>query len=415
MGSAGKTSRRLIWLAPLALIGGVVVLGFGFALALGGADLGCLDGGRGRAAAGPVPTRSAVSDIPPARLRLYQHAGRRYDIDWAFLAAVAAQECNHGPYTCPGDNGSGCAGPMQISMRRGSPCSPAPDQPTLWEQYGVDGNRDGEVDVNDPADAIPAAARILRRAKGAPPTGGSYAAYRQASCNYYGACSIYADQVMARAVRYGFQGPGSPPPSDPAGARPATGHQAPAAGGSGCGGQHRREIGTGPIGPVERARRPRRLALLPASIVAPGFGPQRCDARIVPNVVYLARRFRQWVTACAEIHSLAGDHPLGAAIDTVPADGDWSSTTRLARTLGWRESCAASGVAPACAKPPIRFIGYTGYPGHGAGHHLHLSWNSSAAQGQPEHAARTTLFTPSWIDVFTIGDGDRPGRRGGRG
>lgn len=415
MGSAGKNSRRLIWLAPLALIAGVVVLGFGFALALGGADLGCLDGGRGRAAAGPVPTRSAVADIPLARLRLYQHAGRRYDIDWAFLAAVAAQECNHGPHTCPGDNGSGCAGPMQISMRRGSPCSPAPDQPTLWEQYGVDGNRDGRVDVNDPADAIPAAARILRRAKGAPPTGGSYAAYRQASCNYYGACSVYADQVMARAVQYGFQGPGSPPPTDPDGARPAPDHEAPAAGGSGCGGQRSHKIGTGPIGPVERARRPRRLALLPASIVAPGFGPQRCDARIVPNVIYLARRFRQWVTACAEIHSLAGDHPLGAAIDTVPADGDWSSTTRLARTLGWRESCAASGVAPACAKPPIRFIGYTGYPGHGAGHHLHLSWNSSAAQGQPEHAVRTTLFTPTWIDVFTIGDTDRPERGRGDG
>jgi hypothetical protein len=412
MGSTAGIRLRAIWVVPAALVGAAVVLGFGFALALGGGKIGCLGGGG--TVAGPAPTRSAVADIPPARLRLYQRAGRRFDIDWAFLAAVAAQECNHGPHTCPGDNGSGCAGPMQISMRRGSPCSPAPDQPTLWETYGVDGNGDGRRDVNDPADAIPAAARILRRAKGAPPAGGSYAAYRQASCNYYGACSVYADEVMARAVQYGFAGPGSPPPTDPAAARPAPGRHVSAGGGGGCGGGRVDQVARGPIGPVERLHRPRRLQLLPDSVVAPGFGPQRCDARIVPNVVYLARRFRQWVTACAEIHSLAGDHPLGAAIDTVPADGNWDHTNRLARTLGWKPSCAASGVAPTCAKPPFRFIAYTGYPGHGEGYHLHLSWNSSATQGQPEHQARTSLFTPSWVDVFTIGDTDRPkpGRRG---
>src|SRR5690606_26153797 len=110
---------------------------------------------------------------------------------------------------------------------------------------------------------------------------------------------------------------------------------------------------------------PRRLAPLPASIAAPGFGPISCDARIVANVIYLARRYRQWVTACAAIHSLAGEHPLGAAIDTVPADGNWDHTLRLARALGWRESCAASGMAPACANRPFRAVLYNGFPGHG--------------------------------------------------
>ncbi len=407
MGSTAGIRRRAVWVVPTALVGVVVVLGFGFALALGGGEIGCLGGGG--TVAGPAPTRSAADEIPPGRLRLYQRAGRRFDIDWAFLAAVAAQECGHGPATCAGDNGSGCAGPMQISMRRGSPCSPAPNLPTLWETYGVDGNGDGRRDVNDPADAIPAAARILRRAKGAPPTGGSYAAYRQASCNYYGACSVYADEVMARAVQYGFDGPGSPPPTDPAAARPAPGQEAPA-GGGGCAGVDP-TVSDGPIGPVKRARRPRRLAPLPPAVVAPGFGSQRCDARIVDNVVYLARRFRILVTACAEIHSLSGEHPLGAAIDAVPANGDWTNTTeRAARALGWKPSCAASGVAPACAKPPFRFIGYNGFPGHGdpascpaptCAAHLHLSWNTSASSGQPENAARTVLFQPTWIDVFT--------------
>ena len=412
---AGRTTsrRRAVWIVPVALVAAVVVLGFGFALALGGGRIGCIGGG-GSTTAGPAPTRSAVQEIPPGRLRLYQRAARRFDIDWAFLAAVASQECGHGPETCPGDNGSGCAGPMQISMRRGSPCSPAPNLPTLWETYGIDGDGDGRRDVNDPDDAIPAAARILRRAKGAPPTGGSYAAYRQASCNYYGACSVYADEVMARAVQYGFAGPGSPPPSDPAGARPAPGHRAPASDGS-CGGADP-TVADGPIGPVTRARQPRRLATLPGWVVAPGFGTQRCDARIIPNVIYLVRRFRIRITACAEIHSLTGEHPLGAAIDAIPAAGSWADTTeRAARALGWKPGCAASGVAPACARPPFRFIGYNGFPGHGdpascpaptCAAHLHLSWNTSASSGQPENAARTALFQPTWIDVFTVPGND---------
>ena len=38
---------------------------------------------------------------------------------------------------------------------------------------------------------------------------------------------------------------------------------------------------------------------------------------------------------------------------------------RLARAIGWKPSCAASGVAPACARAPFRFVGYNGYPDHG--------------------------------------------------
>lgn len=413
MATAGDTTsrsrRRAVWLVPAALAAAVVVLGFGFALALGGTDLACLTGNQ---SVGAPPSRSAVADIPPGRLRLYVAAARRYRIDWAFLASIGAQECDHG--ICAGDNGSGCAGPMQISMRRGSPCSPG-SGPTLWERYGVDGNRDGRRDVNDPADAVPAAARILRRAKGAPPTGGSYAAYRQAACNYYGACAAYADAVMARAVEYGFQAPDAPP----TGLQPAPDHQLAAY--DGCGGAAP-ELAGGPIGPVKRLRVPRRMVALPDWAVAAAHRPQRCDARIVANVLYLARRFAIRVTACAEIHSLAGEHPLGAAIDAIPADGGWRQTTeRAARALGWKPSCAASGTAPACARPPFRFIAYNGYPGHGdpahcpppaCAAHLHLSWSTSASQGQPEHAARTRLFSPSWIDVFTTTPAGRQGRVG---
>lgn len=396
---------RLALLAALTTGAVVVIATFAFALALGGSRFDCLPGGDG-AGSGPAPSRSARREIPADRLRLYRAAGRRYDIDWTFLASIGAQECDHG--MCRGDNGYGCAGPMQIAMRRGSPCSPSMSEPTEWERWGVDANGDGTADVNDPADAIFGAARVLRFSKGAPRSGGSYDDYRAAACRYYGACSDgvadYADTVMRRAISYGFRGRGAPPlAADPDDSD---------SDGSGCGqGGVSPPIGGGDLGPVVRARAPRRLAPLPASIIASGFGPTiQCDARIVPNVVTLMRRYRQRVTACQEAgHALTGEHPIGAGLDIVPADNaDWSSTMRLARAAGWKESCAASGVAPACARAPFRFVGYNGFPSHGdPAHcaypcppHLHLSWNTSASSGGPENQPRTAYFPPSWIDVF---------------
>jgi hypothetical protein len=402
-------AQLLAWLLPLLPVLLVVIAMLGFFLALGSSDLGCLGGG---GQAQPVPSRAAVSDIPRARLVIYQRAGRRFRIDWAFLASIGAQECDHG--SCAGDNGYGCAGPMQIAFRPGSPCSPG-SGPTLWDLYRFDGGGDGTTDINDPADAVFTGARVLRFAKGAPPTGGTYAQYREAACRYYGACSdavaSYADEVMARAVQYGFRGAGSPDPSDPRGAEPAPLQDGDIAG---CGAGV--PIGGGDLGPVLRLRAPRRLAPLPDFAVAAGFGPMSCDARIVPNVIALVRRYRVAVTACYEIHSLSGEHPLGAATDLVPADGDWSRTERLARDVGWQPVCAASGVAPACARPPFRWVGYTGYPGHGdpagcmcATPHLHLSWMTSASAGEPENEPRTTYFAPSWIDVFTTNKEARDG------
>jgi hypothetical protein len=205
-------------------------------------------------------------------------------------------------------------------------------------------------------------------------------------------------------VRYGFHGPGTPAPggaSDTAPAPAPAAHPVSAcAGGLAAGGAVR-------LGRVVRLRAPRRLAPLPAAVIAAGFGAISCDARIVPDVIALARRYRVRVTACYAIHSLSGEHPLGAATDLVPADGDWRHPDRLARDLGWHASCALSGVAPACARAPFRFIGWNGYPGHGdpahclcSTPHLHLSWLTSASAGEPENAARTSYFAPSWIDVF---------------
>ena len=61
---------------------------------------------------------------------------------------------------------------------------------------------------------------------GAPAIGGSFAEYHEAACHYYGACADssvgYAEEVMARAVQYGFTGTGSPAPTSPPLAEPVS-------------------------------------------------------------------------------------------------------------------------------------------------------------------------------------------------
>ncbi|HSS05242.1 MAG TPA: hypothetical protein VLK89_08680, partial [Solirubrobacterales bacterium] len=288
--------------------------------------------------------------------------------------------------------------------------------PTLWERFGIDADGDGKADVNDPADAIFAAAHIMRVVMQAPPAGDSYSGYHQAACNYYGACADsaagYADEVMKRALAYGF-GTAS------AG---AGGARAVSAGG-GCAASV--GLGAGSLGAVRKVYAPRQLALLPSDVSAsPGI---RCDARIVADVVYLARRFGVLVSSCYSPsgHEATGEHPLGAAIDAGPRDGDWTRTARLARAVGWSPSCAASGVAPACARPPFRFVGYNGYPNHGdplhcvpctGGPHIHLSWLTSASLGEPENRVRSAYEPASWIEVFEVvpGGSSRLRSRGGK-
>lgn len=221
----GRSAGSLWAIGGLATCAVVLVSVTGTVMAVLGGDLGCL--GAGTALAQPV-TPTAAKEIPARRLALYRAAGRRFDIEWTFVASIGTQECGSG--NCAGDNGSGCAGPMQIADVRESPCSPGPG-PTLWERFGLDANGDGVADVNDPADAIFAAAHIMRVVMHAPAAGGSYASYHQAACNYYGACgdgvADYADEVMARAISYGFRGKGSPRSSEPAAVLPSGEEQGP--------------------------------------------------------------------------------------------------------------------------------------------------------------------------------------------
>lgn len=242
-GSEGRGRVLWVWLLAGSAGSGVALLCVvAVAVAVLGASFtGCQPADEtASAATGPAPSAYALASIAPERLRLYEAAGSRFDIDWSFLASIAAQECGSGD--CAGVNPAGCAGPMQIAYVRGSACSPGPG-PTLWERYKVDADPGHPLSVNDPADAIFTAARILREDMGAPPTGGTFAEYREAACSYYGACAdatvSYAEEVMARAVQYGFTGAGAPAPSSPTLAEPVSDGCAPSAPAAGPAGSSR--------------------------------------------------------------------------------------------------------------------------------------------------------------------------------
>jgi len=71
---------------------------------------------------------------------------------WTVLAAIGKIESDHGRSDAPGvtsgENDSGAGGPMQFLS-------------TTWAAYGVDGDRDGDLDRYSPADAIFGAASHL--------------------------------------------------------------------------------------------------------------------------------------------------------------------------------------------------------------------------------------------------------------
>lgn len=137
-------------------------------------------------------SQAAVADIPAHYLRLYQQAGTQFGLDWSIIAAIGKVETDHGRLDAPGvtsgQNAHGCcAGPMQFHNNYGRGGG-------TWGAYAVDGNADGKLNIYDPQDAIPAAARYLR-ASGAPGD------YRRAIFAYNHA-SWYVDDVLATAQRY---------------------------------------------------------------------------------------------------------------------------------------------------------------------------------------------------------------------
>ncbi|MGK5557667.1 NlpC/P60 family protein [Actinomadura kijaniata] len=163
-------------------------------------EASCVPSGGSSSASQPGASKDAEKLIPADYLRIYQLNGRKYGITWVYLAAMGRKESNHGRYTVPGSgvrsgaNFAGAAGPMQIGKIPGSAAG------DLWSKYKTDGNGDGKLDIYDPADAVPTAARILLEEKGY-----DSADPRTGIRKYNGAgpaAEAYADDVMSWAKRY---------------------------------------------------------------------------------------------------------------------------------------------------------------------------------------------------------------------
>src|ERR687897_749839 len=141
------------------------------------------EGNRGRsntgAGAGDLSVRKGALDgfdIPVFLLPIYRAASERYGIPWEILAAINAMETEYGRNLAV--SSAGARGWMQF-------------MPGTWATYGVDANRDGRRDPNDPVDAIFAAARYLRAAGAPADMGAALYAYNHAHW--------YVRGVVARA------------------------------------------------------------------------------------------------------------------------------------------------------------------------------------------------------------------------
>jgi Transglycosylase SLT domain len=110
---------------------------------------------------------------PPARLlAYYRSAQRRFGVGWAVLAAINFVESAFGRMR--NSSAAGAQGPMQFI-------------PSTWEAYGLGG------DINDPRDAILAAANYLH-ANGAPRR-------LRAALYRYNPSELYVNAVLAYTER----------------------------------------------------------------------------------------------------------------------------------------------------------------------------------------------------------------------
>jgi cell wall-associated NlpC family hydrolase len=158
------------------------------------------------------PSATALADIPPRYLALYQEAGTELGMPWEMLAAVGKVESDHGRDPASRrPNSAGAEGPMQFL-------------PATFAAYGT-ASGSAEPNVYDARDAIYAAAALLvdngirddpRRALYAYNHAGWYvdevlrwaAAYEEAAAAP--ADAVQAGPAAARAVAYALAQLGTP-------------------------------------------------------------------------------------------------------------------------------------------------------------------------------------------------------------
>lgn len=192
IGTALKSSKLLAGVAAaiVAAVAGIAVITAATLTSNSAAADPCNTGGgpgSGTELVSQEPSEAAVADIPGDYLEVYQSAADEYGLDWAILAGIGSIESDHGR----ADGGSCAEGP---STPYGTAKGPMQFIDSTWETAGVDGNGDGQANVCDFEDAIPAAAGYLR-------DGGAPDDYYAAIYSYNYA-DWYVQEVLARADEY---------------------------------------------------------------------------------------------------------------------------------------------------------------------------------------------------------------------
>jgi membrane-bound lytic murein transglycosylase B len=128
-----------------------------------------------------LPRWRIIAPPSPERLRgHYRLAQRRIGVHWSYLAAIHLVETRMGRIR--GTSTAGARGPMQFL-------------PATWQLYGAGG------DINDPRDAVLAAARLLR-ANGAPRDMAEALYHYNPSDSYVRAVSDYARAMRRSDTAY---------------------------------------------------------------------------------------------------------------------------------------------------------------------------------------------------------------------
>ena len=141
-----------------------------------------IDLSSGYDAADFIPAWGIVEPEPAdALLGYYQEAETRTGIEWEFLAAINLVETGMGRIR--GLSSAGAQGPMQFL-------------PTTWTEAGI-----GEGDINNPRDAINAAARYLVRRGGPSDMPGAIWGYNN-SDDYVTAVRAYAELLRQDPTAY---------------------------------------------------------------------------------------------------------------------------------------------------------------------------------------------------------------------
>ena len=165
-----------------ALIAGLATLGL-IALLLVQGSGGSTSEDDDDAPVGDWPTSAtAEDDVPRDLLRTYQEAAVNCPgLPWPVVAAIGKAETDHN--RAPGTSSAGAVGPMQFL-------------PATWEMFQADGDGDGEADIENEADAIHGAVRLLCASGGEDPETLRDAVFA------YNRSDPYVDDVLGTARSY---------------------------------------------------------------------------------------------------------------------------------------------------------------------------------------------------------------------